>query len=304
MKPAPFSYHDPNSTEEALSLLSEHGDEGKLLAGGQSLVPLLNFRLARPDHLIDLNRIGALAGISRREGILRIGTMTRQTALERSSLVVRHWPLLDEAIRQVAHAQIRNRGTVGGSIAHADPAAELPVAFTALDARFRVRSSRGERTIDAEELFVTQLTTTIEPDELLTEIEVPAVPARTGAAFVEFARRHGDFALGGAAALVTVDEAGACVRARLVLLAAGPTPIRAPDGERVLKGSRIDEEVARAAAREATRGIAPTGDIHGSSEYRRGLVEVMARRGILTAARRATGESAGGGASSNGAGAG
>jgi CO/xanthine dehydrogenase FAD-binding subunit len=304
VKPAPFSYHEPNSTEEALGLLQEHGDDGKLLAGGQSLVPLLNFRLARPDHLIDLNRIGSLAGISRRDGVLRIGAMTRQAALERSSLVARHWPLLNEAIEQVAHAQIRNRGTVGGSIAHADPAAELPVALSALDARFRVRSSRGERTIGAEEMFVTQLTTTMEPDELLTEIEVPAVPAQTGAAFLEFARRHGDFALGGAAALITVDESGVCVGARLVLLAAAPTPVRAAQAEEVLTGSRIDEDSARAAGREATRGIAPTGDIHGSSDYRRELIEVMVRRAILTAFGRAIPEPAGGEASSNGAGAG
>jgi CO/xanthine dehydrogenase FAD-binding subunit len=302
VKPAPFSYYQPNSTEEALALLSEHGNDGKLLAGGQSLVPLLNFRLARPDHLIDRNRIGSLAGIRRRGGALLIGAMTRQTALERSSLVAGNWPLLTEAVKLVAHAQIRNRGTVGGSVAHADPAAELPVAFSALDARFHVRSSRGARTIAAEDYFVTQLTTAMDPDELLTEIEVPAVPGRTGGAFVEFARRHGDFALGGATALVTIDASGSCEQARLLLLAAGPTPIRAVEGEEVLRGSRIDEEVARSAAEEATAKLSPTGDIHGSSEYRRQLSGVMARRAILTAAARAAGGPAVGSVSGNGVG--
>ncbi|MGH2983867.1 MAG: FAD binding domain-containing protein [Solirubrobacterales bacterium] len=299
MKPAPFSYHDPNSSEEALALLAEHGDEGKLLAGGQSLVPLLNFRLARPEHLIDINRVGSLAGIRRRYGVLRIGAMTRQAALERSALVAEHWPLLSEATRQVAHAQIRNRGTVGGSVAHADPAAELPVALAALDARFHVRSTRAARTLDADDLFVAQLMTTIEPDELLTEIEVPPLAERTGHAFVEFARRHGDFALGGAAVLLSMNEFGVCERARIVLLAAGPKPLRASAAEQVLAGGEVDEAAARAAAERAIEEIQPTGDIHGSSGYRRDRIGVMARRAFLLAARRAVGEADGDGASSN-----
>lgn len=198
--------------------------------------------------------------------------------------------MLTEALSFVAHAQIRNRGTVGGSVAHADPAAELPVAFTALDARFRVASKRGERTISPEDFFVTHLTTTMDPDELLVEIEVPELAPRTGHAFVEFARRHGDFALGGAAVLVTVDESGSCGAAAIALLAAGPTPIRASEAEQALVGGRIDETLAADAASRAIAGINPTGDIHGSGSYRKELVGVMVRRAIVAAAARADGE--------------
>jgi len=287
VKPPRFAYHDPRGVDEALALLAEHGDEGKVLAGGQSLVPLLNFRLAHPDHLIDLNRIGALAGVRRADGKLRIKAMTRQSTLEASALVRENWPLITDALGFVAHAQIRNRGTVGGSVAHADPAAELPVVFTVLDASVRVASTRGERTIASSDLFVTHLTTTIEPDEMLVEIEVPPVAPGTGHAFTEFARRHGDFALGGAAALVTVDEEGVCRRAALGLLAAAPTPVRATEAEQMLVGERIDEAAAARAAKRAVADIQPTGDIHGSAEYRKDLVEVMARRAIVAAVERA-----------------
>ena len=287
MKPPRFAYHDPRSLDEALALLAEHGEDGKALAGGQSLVPLLNFRLAYPEHLIDVNRIGALAGVRRDSGTLHIGAMTRQSTLEGSRLVQENWPLLTEALRYVAHPQIRNRGTVGGSVAHADPAAELPIAFTALDARFRARSQQGDRTIDVADFFVTHLTTTLEPDELLVEIEVPTTPPRTGHAFAEYSRRHGDFALGGAAALVTVDESGTCERAAIALLGAAPTPVRATQAEGMLAGERIGEHVAAAAAERAVDGISPTGDIHGSAEYRKDLIQVMVRRALTTAAARA-----------------
>jgi CO/xanthine dehydrogenase FAD-binding subunit len=287
VKPPSFAYHDPRSLDEALALMAEHGDEGKPLAGGQSLVPLLNFRLAHPEHLIDVNRIGALAGVRRDSGKLYIGAMTRQATLEASRLVKDNWPLLTEALTYVAHAQIRNRGTVGGSVAHADPAAELPVAFTALDARFRARSQRGDRMIDPTDFFVTHLTTTLEPDELLVEIEVPPMPLSTGHAFVEYSRRHGDFALGGAAVLVTVDESGSCRRAAIALLGAAATPLRATEAEGMLAGERIDERVAAAAAERAVTDISPTGDIHGSAEYRKDLIGVMVRRALISAAERA-----------------
>jgi CO/xanthine dehydrogenase FAD-binding subunit len=296
VKPPRFEYHDPRSVDEAFGLLAEHGDEAKALAGGQSLVPLLNFRLAHPEHLIDLNRIGALSGIRREDGTLRIKTMTRQATLEASPLVREHWPLIGDALHFVAHAQIRNRGTVGGSVAHADPAAELPVVFTILDAKFRVASARGERTIEPADFFVTHLTTTIEPDEMLVEIEVPPVAPRTSHAFTEFARRYGDFALGGAGALITVDEQGVCRRAALGLLAAAPTPIRAYEAESMLVGERIDEALAAKAGERAAAGVQPTGDIHGSAEYRKRLIGVMARRAILAAAERAAGGTANGGA--------
>jgi carbon-monoxide dehydrogenase medium subunit/6-hydroxypseudooxynicotine dehydrogenase subunit alpha len=296
VKPPRFEYHDPRSIDEAFALLAEHGDEGKVLAGGQSLVPLLNFRLAHPEHLIDLNRVGTLSGIRREEGTLRIKAMTRQATLEASPLVRDHWPLIADALHFVAHAQIRNRGTVGGSVAHADPAAELPLVFSVLDAKFRVASARGERTIDPADFFVTHLTTTIEPDEMLVEIDVPPVAPRTGHAFTEFARRHGDFALGGAGALVTVDEQGVCQRAAVGLLAAAATPVRASEAESMLVGERIDEALAVKAGEQAAAGVQPTGDIHGSAEYRKRLVGVMARRAILAAAERATNGAASDGA--------
>jgi carbon-monoxide dehydrogenase medium subunit/6-hydroxypseudooxynicotine dehydrogenase subunit alpha len=296
VKPPRFEYHDPRSVDEAFGLLAEYGDEAKALAGGQSLVPLLNFRLAHPEHLIDLNRIGALSGIRREDGTLRIKAMTRQATLEASPLVREHWPLIGDALHFVAHAQIRNRGTVGGSVAHADPAAELPVVFTVLDAKFRVASARGERTIEPADLFVTHLTTTIEPHEMLVEIEVPPVAPRTGHAFTEFARRHGDFALGGAAALIAVDEQGVCQRAALGLLAAAPTPVRASEAESMLVGERIDEALAARAGERTAAGVQPTGDIHGSAEYRKRLIGVMAQRAILAAAERAAGAAANGGA--------
>lgn len=287
MKPPPFEYMAPKTLDDALATLAEHADDAKIIAGGQSLVPMLNFRLARPERLIDINGLGALSYIRKSDGVLRIGALTRGAQLERSTIVARGWPLLTEAMKLVAHAQIRNRGTVGGSVSHADPAAELPVAFSALDARFHVRSVRGARSIGWEDLFVTHLTTSLEPDELMTEIEVPPLPPRTGSAFVEYARRHGDFGLGGAAVVVSLDAEGACERAAIALLAAAPTPVRAGDAERALAGRRIDEETAAEAGALAVRDVAPTGDIHGSSEYRRGLIEALVRRALVTAADRA-----------------
>jgi CO/xanthine dehydrogenase FAD-binding subunit len=285
VKPPPFEYHDPRSVDETIALLAEHGEEAKVLAGGQSLVPLLNFRLARPERLVDINGVGGLDTIAVADGELRLGALVRHSALERSADVAAAIPLLRDAVRLVGHVQIRNRGTVGGSVVHADPAAELPVALTALDARFRVRSVRGEREIPAADLFVTHLTTSLEPDELLTEIVAPLPPRGTRCAFVEFARRHGDFALGGAAVLLTVDGDARVDRAAIALLAAASTPIRAPQAEQALVGRALDEEAAREAAALAVAGIEPTGDIHGSTEYRRGLIEALVRRAIVAAAQ-------------------
>jgi len=287
MKPPPFEYDDPATVDEALALLAEHGDDAKVLAGGQSLVPLLNFRLARPERLIDINKLDSLAYVRADDGVLRIGTLTRHAALERSADVVARVPLLAEAVSLVGHVQIRNRGTVGGSVAHADPAAELPVAFAALEARYHVRSRERERVVASNEMFVTHLTTSLEADELLTEIEVPLPPPRTGAAFVEFARRHGDFALGGAAVLLTLDAGGACTRARIALLAAAPTPIRARAAEEWLLGATVDTATAGEASARAVADVQPTGDIHGGTEYRRALVETLVQRALLRAAERA-----------------
>jgi len=284
VKPPPFDYHDPRSIDEAIALLAECGDEGKALAGGQSLVPLLNFRLAQPEVLVDLNRVAELSYLRRRDGRLQIGAMCRQARLELSPVANDGWPLLRRALRLVAHPQIRNRGTVGGSAAHSDPAAELPVALTALDARFKARSGRGDRMLSADDFFVTHLTTALEPDELLVEIEVPSLPERTGHAFHEYSRRHGDFALGGAAVTYTKGDGERCSAARIVLLAAADVPLRARDAEQALEGQVMSEELARETAKIAVREIEPTGDIHGSGEYRKRLIEAMVRRAVLEAA--------------------
>ncbi|MGH2939008.1 MAG: FAD binding domain-containing protein [Solirubrobacterales bacterium] len=289
MKPPAFDYEAPTSVDEALALLAERGADGKVLAGGQSLVPLLNFRLARPEVLIDVNGLQELSYLHREGGTLRIGALTRHAALEHSRMAAEHWPLLVEAMGWVAHPQIRNRGTVGGSCAHADPAAELPVVMTALDARFRVRSTRGERILSAPEMFVGQLEPGIEPDELLVEIEVPPVAAGTGTAFVEFARRQGDFALGGVAAMVELDAEGICRGAAISLLGAGPTPLRPGDAEAALLGGTVDLSTATEAAKLAVRDASPTGDLHGSASYRRDLIETLTRRALLAAGERAGG---------------
>jgi CO/xanthine dehydrogenase FAD-binding subunit len=253
MKPAPFEYEAPRTVDGALDAL---GDDAKVLAGGQSLVPLLNFRLARPERIVDVNGLDELAYVRRAGGVLRIGALTRQATLERSGLVARGWPLLARAVRHVGHPAIRSRGTVGGSVAHADPSAELPVALAALDARFHVRAASGERTLGWGDFFLGALATALEPDELLLQIEVPPLPAGARTAFVEHARTHGDFAIAGAAVVRAGGE-----HAAIALLGAGPRPVRAADAEHAL--------VAGASAAEA-------GALAGA------LVEDGPRRALLT----------------------
>ena len=240
MKPPPFEYSAPESVDGALALLD---DDSKVLAGGQSLMPLLNFRLARPERIVDINRIEELAYIRAGDGdALRIGALARQAELERSQLVAERWPLLAQAVRLVGHPQIRSRGTVCGSVAHADPTAELPVALIALDARFHVRASDGGRTLTADELFAGPLTTSLRPDELLTEIEVPPLSPGARCAFREYARTHGDFAVAGAAVVLAPGQAA------VALLGAGWTPLRAPAAERALAGGVEAGEAAALAA--------------------------------------------------------
>ena len=287
MKPPAFVYHAPETVEEALVLLDRHGTDSKVLAGGQSLVPLLNFRLARPSHVIDINRLDELADLRQSHGSLHVGALTRQATLERSPMVAGAWPILREALGHLAHAQIRHRGTVGGSMAHADPSAELPVVFTALDARLHVRSVRRRRVVSCDEFFVTHLTTSVDPDELLVEIEVPPVPPGTGQAFVEFARRHGDFALGGTAVLVTLDERRHCQRATIALLGAAAKPVRSSKAEAWLIGRTIDAPVAAEAARVAVLTIEPTADLHGSTQYRKDLIRTLVERALRLAVARA-----------------
>jgi carbon-monoxide dehydrogenase medium subunit len=284
VKPAPFAYEEPRSVEEALELLARYGDEAKVLAGGQSLIPLLNFRLARPERLVDVNRIDELAYIRREGEALHVGAVTRMATLEHSRLVAARWPLLTESARLVGHPQIRSRGTVGGSVAHADPAAELPAALTALGVGFHARSQRGSRSLAAEELFVTHLTTALEPDELLVGITVPPLPPRAGTAIVEHTRVHGDFALGGAAVLVSLAEDGACARASIVLLASAPSPLRAVGAEDALAGAGlVDAELAEAA--ELAAGELELSGPHRA--HRRALAAELTRRALVVAVDRA-----------------
>lgn len=288
MKPAPFEYHRPESVEEALALLAEHGYDAKLLAGGQSLVPAMNFRMAVPAVLIDLNRIAGLDGIAEADGGLRIGAMVRQRAAERDPLIAARAALISETLPYVAHAQIRNRGTMGGSIAHADPAAEIPAVMLALDARFRLRGPNGERLVTAGEFFTGLFGTALEPDEMLTEIELPAAAPRTGWAFDEVSRRHGDYALAGIAATVQVDDAGRCSSARIALLSVGEGPVLAAEAAAALVGQAPEEGAIRAAAEAASqRDVDPPGDIHASPEYRRQLVKVLVQRVLPRAFERA-----------------
>src|SRR6266702_7076747 len=287
MKPAPFDYFAPATLDEALALLAEHGGDAKPLAGGQSLIPAMNFRLARPAILVDLNRISELAYVRAESGVA-IGAMTRQRVVERSEVVARAAPLLAEALPSIAHPQIRNRGTVGGSLAHADPAAELPAVMLALEARFRARGPRGERWIPAGEFFTGILETALGPDELLLEVAVPKSPARTGYAFAELARRRGDYALVGVAARVTLDRRGRCQAARITLFSVGDGPVLAAAAAAMLDGQETSPEAMRAAADAAAqRDIDPPSDIHASAAYRRRLAAVLTRRALQRAVERA-----------------
>jgi carbon-monoxide dehydrogenase medium subunit len=285
VKPAPFEYVAPRTVEEAVEALVRGGDEAKVLAGGQSLIPLLNFRLARPTLLVDINRIPELAYVSSRNGGVAIGAMTRQVTVERDTALAHGQPLLSEAIGWVGHAAIRSRGTIGGSLAHADPAAELPAVAICLDARLVVVGPRRRREIAAEGFFRGYLTTALEPDEILVETWLPPLQPGTGQAWVEFARRHGDFALVGVAASLTI--AGDEVQdARIVLTGVGGKPVRAREAETLLLGGTVEERVG-AAADAARTAIEPEADIHASKEYRAHLAGVLTERAIRIAQHRA-----------------
>ncbi len=289
MKPAPFDYTAPDTLDEALSVLADNGDEAKILAGGQSLVPMMNFRLAQPSLLVDCNRLGGLDFIRPADdGGLRIGAMTRVRQLERDASVADSAPLLHETVPWIAHPQIRNRGTIGGSLAHADPASELPVLALARGFRVRLQRAGGERWVAADDFFTGLLETALEPEEMVTEVAIPPMPAHTGWAFTEIARRTGDYAQVGVAALVTASG-GVCTGARLVYLSVGETPMAAPRAAEQLRGETLSEESFRAAAEmAATHEIEPAGDIHATEDYKRHLARVLTVRVLETAAERAT----------------
>ena len=290
MKSAPFAYDTPETVEEAVNLLKEHGSDAKILAGGQSLVPLMNMRLVKPAVLVDINQIAPLQFIRvDYDGSLVIGAGTRQVAVERSGEVAGGWPLLVEAVRLIGHTTIRNRGTIGGTLAHADPAAELPVAAIALDATFRLVGPRGERTVRAREAYLSYLTTVIEPDEILTEVRFPAPGERSGAAFLEVSRRFGDYAMVAVAATVSLDGDGRCTDAAVALGGVAATPVLVGPRNSELRGRQLDETTIGEVSQSYVADLEPPDDIHADATYRSEVAAVLTRRALAQAAERAHG---------------
>ena len=286
MKPAAFDYVIADSIDMAVASLAEGGGDAKIIAGGQSLVPMLNFRLLRPSVLIDINRIGDLAFIEEAEKKIRVGALTRHYQLETSPVIARHLPVLASAMTHVAHLAIRNRGTIGGSLSHADPAAELPMMALLLDAELHIASASGKRTIAARDFFVGALTVDLARDDIVTEIVLPKLPPKTGWGFEEVARRSGDFALAAAAATLTLS-AGVISEARIALTGVGATPVRAAEAEALLVGQALEPGLIDRIIDAVRAAIEPDTDLHASSDYRRHLAGVLAGRAVSAAWRRA-----------------
>ncbi|MDQ6661263.1 MAG: xanthine dehydrogenase family protein subunit M [Chloroflexota bacterium] len=284
MKPPRFQYCAPKILDEALALLDQHGEDAKVLAGGQSLIPLLNMRLASPAYLVDINRVAELQYIEPEDGYLAIGATVRHRQIEQSPFVRRQYPLLVEAVQHIGHMQIRNRGTVVGSIAHADPAAELPALLTCLNGQVVLQSIHGERVLKAEEFFTGYLSTALEPGEMVTEVRFPWIPPQAGWAFLEFARRSGDYALVGAAAVVTPALDDSCMEAHIGYLGISGFPLRVREIENTIIGTKLDEQTLEKAAAIA-RTVVSTDmeDVHATVEYRRALTAEVTKR-ILKAA--------------------
>ncbi len=287
MKPAPFKYIAATSLEHALALKAEHGEDAKFLAGGQSLLPAMNFRLARPAILIDINQIEDLAGIRPSAGATRVGPVTRYRALQRDATFAQAFPLIGEALPHIAHPQIRNRGTIGGNLSHADPASELPAIAVALRARFRVQAAKQERWVEASDFFVGALTTGLKPDEMLVEIELPLPKPRTGACFMEIARRRGDFAIVGVAAMVTLGERDECTDVRMAFCGVGETPVDARSAADALAGHQLTEAASRDVAASVQAMIDPSGSVHATVDYQRHIAGVLTERTLQTAYQRA-----------------
>ena len=286
MKLPEVEYEAPTTVAEAIDLLAEHGDEASVLAGGQSLIPLLALRLARPAVLIDINGVDELAGVSATDGRVAVGAMTREYVAEESQTVADAVPLLAAALPLIGHEAIRSRGTIGGSLAHADPAAELPAVARALDAEFVVRGPSGERVIPAAQWFEGYLTTSRRPDELLAEVRFQAAKPGTGVSFQEVSRRHGDFAMVGLAVSLVLSG-GVISDARLAFAGVSDVPVRATAAEDLLTGDRPSTELFDEAARRATDDIDPPADLHGSSDYRKTVAAALVRRGLRAAADNA-----------------
>lgn len=290
MKPPPLAYFRPNNLSEVTAMLEEHGDSAKILAGGQSLMPLLAFRLARPQVLIDINHCAELEHVAIEDRVLRMGALTRHRAVERLDGLGALAPLVAEAVAEIGHVAIRNRGTVGGSIAHADPAAEWPLLAILLDAEFDLVSASGRRTIAAGDMFTGYYQTAITENEVLIDMRFSLPPPTAGSAFVEVARRHGDFGMSGAGVVLEV-EAGVITSARLGLMAVSAAPVRAGESESMLIGREPTDDVLAAAAAAVDGAIAPLADVHGSADYKRHLARVTAERALKQARARASGGS-------------
>ena len=289
MKPGAFTYVAAESLDAALAAKARYGDDARFLAGGQSLIPAMNFRLAQPAILIDLNPLKDLDYVKSAASGMSIGALTRYRSVEQSAEVSRLQPLLAEVLPNIAHPQIRNRGTLCGNLAHADPASELPAVMLALGARMHARSASGERVIEAADFFINLFETALKSDEMLVGIELPALAERTGTCFMEVARRQGDYAMMGVAATITVDAAGRCIRASLALCNAGPTPMRASAAAQALLGQPVTADAIAAAAAKAAEEISPTGNVHCTAEYQIHLAGVLSRRALTTAGARAQG---------------
>jgi len=285
--PAAFDYHPAKTVDEALALLQQYSDDAKLLAGGHSLLPLMKLRLAQPGHLIDIGRIDGLAYIREENGAVAVGALTTYTMLENSDLIRRHFALLPEGIAVIGDPQVRNRGTIGGSIAHADPAADMPGIVLALKADILVQSSNGVRTIKADDFFTGTFETALQPDEIVTEIRFAIPPAHTGSAYMKLENKASHYAVAGCAAVVTLDTDGTCTSSSVVITGASVKAHRASGVESVLVGKKLDEPAVAGAATHAVEGIDLVEDIHGSKAYRSQMAVVMARRAILRAAERA-----------------
>jgi CO/xanthine dehydrogenase FAD-binding subunit len=288
MKPAPFKYVAAVSLEQALALKARYGDDAKFLAGGQSLIPAMNFRLARPAVLIDINALKECSGITQHEnGGIRIGALTRYRTLQNDGSLGLAFPLFGEALPHIAHPQIRNRGTIGGNLSHADPASELPALAVAMEATITVKATTHERRIATADFFQGLLTTDLQPDEMLVEIEFPAPKPRTGTCFSEVARRRGDFALAGAAATISIDADGLCTHARLALCGVGETPVDASNAAAILVGQRLDTERMDHVAESVRSMIEPAGNVHAPPDYQRHVAGVLTHRTLATAYARA-----------------
>ena len=285
MKPPPFDYIVAIDRDTALATLARAGGEAKILAGGQSLVPMLNFRLLRPSILVDINRIPDLGFIEETPDSIRIGALTRHFQLETSPIIAQHFPVFSYAVAHVGHLAIRNRGTIGGSLSHADPAAELPMMAVLLDARLRIVSATGSRTVAARDFFLDTMTVDLDGTELLTEIVLPKLPVRTGWGFEEIVRRHGDFAIAAVAATLTLSGSE-IVQARIALTGVGPTTLRAAEAESLLVGREFDENLRRRAIEAVRETISPETDLHASAGYRRHLAGVLTGRALTAAWRR------------------